>query len=116
MHNFKNLKIWNKGIEMVNIIYEISKDLPDFEKFGLRSQMTRCAVSILSNIAEGSCKSSNKFFKTFLEYSLGSAFELETQLIIAHKQEYLSDKQFEDINNEINELQKMIASFSRNLS
>ncbi len=83
MHNFKKLKIWIDSMSLVSETYKISRDFPDFEKFGLISQMNRCAVSIPSNIAEGSSKSSNKHFKQYLELAQGFSFELETQLIIA---------------------------------
>jgi len=87
-HNFRKLNIWIEGIELVNKTYQITKTFPSEEKFGLISQINRCSVSIPSNIAEGSSKSSEKHFKTYLETSLGSAFEWETQLIIALKLGY----------------------------
>ena len=83
MRNFKKLEIWNKGIQIVKEIYKVSSSLPSEEKFGLKSQITRAAVSIPSNIAEGSGRNSEVEFKRFLEIALGSLFELETQLIIA---------------------------------
>ena len=83
MRNFKKLEIWNKGIHIVKEIYKVSSSLPSEEKFGLKSQITRAAVSIPSNIAEGSGRRSEVEFKRFLEIALGSLFELETQLIIA---------------------------------
>lgn len=83
MRNFKKLEIWNKGIQIVKEIYKVSSSLPSDEKFGLKSQITRAAVSIPSNIAEGSGRNSEVEFKRFLEIALGSLFELETQLIIA---------------------------------
>ena len=77
-HNFKKLQIWNESMLLINEVHAITSQLPDFEKFGLRSQLNRCAVSIASNIAEGISKSSTKHFINLLEHSLGSAFELET--------------------------------------
>jgi len=85
MTNFRNLKIWQKGMEIVTVIYKLSEMLPKEEKFGLRSQITRAAIFIVSNIAEGSSRSGKKDFKRFLEISLSSAFELETQLLILQK-------------------------------
>ena len=79
MTNFRNLKIWQRAMKLVIAIYNLTRMLPKEEKFGLKSQMTRAAISIPSNIAEGSSRSSPKEFKHFLEMSLGSAFELETQ-------------------------------------
>ena len=82
MRDFKKLEIWTESIKLVKSIYEISGKLPSEEKFGLKSQIQRAAVSIPSNIAEGSSRSSDKEFRYFLEIAIGSSFELETQLII----------------------------------
>lgn len=82
MRNFRKLKIWSQGIIIVKEIYKVAQKLPDDEKFGLKSQITRAAVSIPSNIAEGSSRNSEVEFKRFLEISIGSLFEVETQLII----------------------------------
>jgi four helix bundle protein len=76
-------------MHLVSEVYSITKSFPTNEKFGLASQMNRCAVSIPSNIAEGSSKSTDKHFKQYLDNSLGSSFELETQLIIAFNENYI---------------------------
>ncbi len=115
MHNFKKLKIWNDSILLVSESYQLTKSFPDIERFGLTTQMNRCVVSIPSNIAEGSSKSSDKHFRTYLEISLGSAFEWETQLIIAHNEKYLSTEKFKELEQKIKELQKMISSFKTTL-
>ena len=83
MHNFKKLKIWVESICLVQENYRLTRTFPDFERFGLAVQMNRCAVSIPSNIAEGSSKSTDRHFNKYLEVSLGSAFEWETQLVVA---------------------------------
>lgn len=85
MRNFRKLKIWEQGIEIVKEVYKLSQKLPSEEKFGLKSQITRAAVSIPSNIAEGSSRNSEVEFKRFLEIAMGSLFELETQLIIVQE-------------------------------
>lgn len=82
MKNFRELRIWRKGMDLVKQVYLTARQLPDEERFGLRSQITRAAVSIPSNIAEGSSRQSDPDYKRFLEMSLGSAFELETQILI----------------------------------
>jgi four helix bundle protein len=82
MRDFKKLEIWKNGIELVKQVYELSNELPSSEKYGLKSQITRAAVSIPSNIAEGCSRNSEIEFKRFLEIAIGSLFELETQLII----------------------------------
>jgi four helix bundle protein len=76
-HNYKNLKIWILGIEIADEVYRISSKFPTEEKFGLTSQINRCAVSMPSNVAEGSSRT-EKSFSHFLDISLGSSFELST--------------------------------------
>ncbi|PTX62120.1 four helix bundle protein [Kordia periserrulae] len=102
-------------MELVGEIYKLTRTFPDIEKFGLASQMNRCAVSIPSNIAEGTSKSSDKHFNKYLEDSLGSAFELETQLIIAFREKYLTEKEYNILVETINQLQKMISRFKDRL-
>ncbi|WP_452596561.1 four helix bundle protein [Pontimicrobium sp. MEBiC01747] len=114
-HNFKKLKIWQDGIALVSDSYKLTKTFPDTEKFNLISQMNRCAVSIPSNISEGSSKSTNKHFKKYLENSLGSAFEWETQLIVAFNEGYLDKNKFETLENKILQIQKMLGKFIDNL-
>lgn len=82
MRNFRELNIWKQGLEIVKEVYNLSKHLPEQEKFGLISQITRAAISVPSNIAEGCSRNSEIEFKRFLEIAIGSLFELETQLII----------------------------------
>jgi four helix bundle protein len=115
MHNFKKLKVWVESMSLVSKSYQITKSFPEFEKFGLVSQMNRSAVSIPSNIAEGSSKSSDKHFNKFLEVSLGLAFEWETQLIIAFNENYISDSTFSELENQIKQTQKMISRFQTGL-
>lgn len=100
-------------MDLVSESYKTTKLFPDFERFGLASQMNRCAVSIPSNIAEGSSKSSDVHFNKYLEVSLGSAFEWETQLIIALKEEYLPKERFKTLEKKIKQIQKMISSFQK---
>ena len=80
MKNFKQLRVWQKGLEIALASYELVQAFPKEERYGLSSQITRAAVSIPSNIAEGSSRGSEKDYNRFLEISLGSCFELETQL------------------------------------
>jgi len=115
MHNFKELKIWQDSMDIVEDIYKESKDFPKNEQFGLVSQINRCSVSIPSNIAEGSGRESNKDFRRFLSIALSSAFELETQLIIASHIGFIKNDDFERIINKINEVQKMIFVFRKKL-
>jgi len=111
MHNFKELKIWQDSMGIVEEIYNESKDFPKNEQFGLISQINRCSVSIPSNIAEGSGRESNKDFRRFLSISLSSAFELETQLIIARRIGFIKNDNFERIITKLTKVQKMIFVF-----
>ncbi|HBU79794.1 MAG TPA: diversity-generating retroelement protein bAvd family protein [Muricauda sp.] len=114
-HNFKKLKIWQEGMVLVEETYKMIREFPTMEKFNLVSQLIRCAVSIPSNIAEGTSKSSNKHFNKYIEDSLGSSFEWETQLIVAFNQQYISDERFEFLEQKIQQLQKMISRFQDGL-
>lgn len=106
MRNFRELEIWQDAMKLVKAIYNLTEHLPDTENFGLKSQITRCVVSIPANMAEGCAKDFQKDFVRFLQMSLGSAFELETHLIIC------SDLSFCELDNElfadIHKLQKRI--------
>lgn len=110
IESYKDLLIWQRSIDLTVKVYDLIKDLPESEKYALSQQIKRCAVSIPSNIAEGWGRKSDKSFSYFLSVSKGSLFELNTQLIIASKLEYISKINAEDIEKEIDELGKMINS------
>ena len=107
MRNFKELLIWKKGIEISVDIYKLTSTFPASEKFGLISQMTRCAVSIASNIAEGSSRTSDKDYNRFIEIALGSSFELETQVILAYRFNYITIDQLKAFEEMVMPVQKM---------
>lgn len=113
-HNYKNLKIWKLGLEIVDDAFDLISQFPKDEKFGLTSQISRCSISIPSNIAEGSSRSS-KSFSHFIDIALGSSFELGTQLIIAYKRKYITEQNLINIEEKISEFQKMTMSFQNNL-
>ncbi len=115
-HNFRKLSIWVDGVAFTTEIYNVTKKFPTEERFNLISQLNRAAVSVPSNIAEGSAKSSDKHFKIFLENSLGSAYECETQIEIAKSLSYLSNDEYQQLLNGIQSLQKRIGSFIDKLS
>lgn len=115
MKNFKKLKIWEKGMEIVSLTYEVTKRLPDNEKFVLTSQMNRASVSIPSNIAEGSSRDSSKDYRHFLRIALGSSFELETQVLIVERLDYVGMPEIEGLKEEIDQEQKMLMSFMNRL-
>jgi len=116
MHNFKELRIWQDSVDIVEDIYKVLKDFPKNEQYGLVSQMNRCSVSIPSNIAEESGRGSNKDFIRFLNISLFSAFELETQLIISKRIEFINTESFNSINTKLTKVQKMIFVFIEKLN
>ncbi len=115
MRNFRQLTIWKKGIELTKAIYRITKKLPEDEKFGLCSQMRRSAVSISSNIAEGCSRNSDLEYKRFLEIAIGSSFELETQLIIAHEIGFIEMEETNNLQKDIVGLQRQISSLINRL-
>jgi four helix bundle protein len=114
-HNFKKLKIWQMAMELAKEIFKLSSSFPSSEKFGLTSQMNRSSVSMPSNIAEGSSRT-NKSFSHFLDISLGSSFELQTQLLLANSQNYVADDLSQYIENKIEEFQKATMSFQNTLN
>lgn len=115
MHNFRKLQIWIDGMNLVDDIYNATDKFPKHELLGLASQMQRSATSVPSNIAEGSGKSSNKDFARFLSISVGSLFELETQVLIAERRGYIDNSQSQDLQNKIIRLEKMINTFKEKL-
>ena len=115
MRNFRELTIWKEGKDIVKSVYKLSQELPKEETYGLKSQIQRAAVSIPSNIAEGCSRSSDKDFKRFLEIAQGSAFELETQIIIIDELSFIPDYDFKEFYAVLNKLQKMINNFIEKL-
>ena len=114
-HNFKKLKIWTLSMEITSDIHKMCLTFPKYEMYGLMSQMNRASVSMPSNIAEGSNRG-DKYFRHYLNISLGSAFELQTQLLIAHQNNYITEQQTTILENKIIEFQKMISVLINRLS
>lgn len=114
--NFKDLRIWQKGIEIVGDVYKTTKEFPKEELYGLTSQMRRAAISIPSNIAEGFKRFHNKEYKQFLHITLGSSAELETQLIIARNLEYLKEDTLITLNEKLDHLSRMITVLIQRLT
>ena len=111
MKDFKKLQIWQLGMEIVDNVYDLVPHLPSDEKFGIKSQMTRAAVSIPANIAEGNAKRSEKDKKRMVEMGLGSAFELETHLLIVKNRKWVEALEIEELIEKVRREQKMIDSF-----
>ena len=115
MKNFKELKVWQKGVEIAVNSYKLVDTFPATEKYSLSQQITRAAVSIPSNIAEGSSRSSEKDYARFLEISLGSSFELETQYLIAQNVNFGDQQLVINGLQMLNEEQRMIMAFLNKL-
>lgn len=114
---YKDLQIWQKGIQIVIKCYKLTKDFPIEEMYALTSQIKRASVSISSNIAEGYGRKTDKSFSHFLDIARGSLYELETQLIIANELEFVKNKSlFNEIISLIEEESKMINAFSKSLN
>jgi four helix bundle protein len=115
MNNYKELKIWQKSVDLAVKVYEITKEFPKEEMYGLTSQLRRSAISIASNIAEGAGRNSKKDFNNFLGVSNASSCELETQLIIAERVNLIDNLVLKSTQEQIEEIQKMIWSLKRSL-
>ena len=115
MKNYKELNVWRQGIELVKISFALAKSLPSTERFGVVSQLTRAAVSIPANIAEGSGRNSDKDYARFLQIALGSAFELQTYFVIIKEMEWLTSNEIEGASQLLEQEIKMIQSFLKKL-
>ena len=114
-HNFLNLGIWKRSRILVKQVYEITRNFPDDEKFGLTSQIRRCAVSVPSNIAEGCGRGTNPQLKHFLDIAIGSLCELETQIYLAYDLSYITKNVGTELVKETTEIRKMTKSFKNSL-
>ena len=106
--NFRNYKVWQDAVNYASKVYKVTADLPWFEKKGLCDQLQRAVVSISSNIAEGSAKPSDNDFAHFLDMALGSAFEVETQLIISKNIGYIDTGLFDGLLEDLKEIERQI--------
>ena len=101
--NFRDYPVWNEAVDYATYVYEVTGQMPWFEKKGLCDQLQRAAVSISSNIAEGAARSSDADFAHFLDFALGSAFEVETQLKIAKNVGYFDNLDVDNRNDNLND-------------
>lgn len=115
MHKVEDLKIWQKSILLAKQVYKVVADLPTDEKYGLSSQIKRCAVSIASNIAEGAGRNYKKEFIHFLSIANGSSYELHTQLILLHELNLIEKYKVDELLMLVTEIQKMNYSFQKTL-
>lgn len=113
-HNYKKMKIWLLGLEIAHDISDLLINFPNHERYDLSSQISRCSVSMPSNIAEGSSRT-DKSFKHFIDVALGSSFELGTQLLIAKHRNYIDPENLNTLEDKIEEWQKMTMGFQNRL-
>jgi len=111
----KDLDVWKRGIDFVSLLYKVTASFPKDEIYGLTSQMRRSGVSIPSNIAEGSARNHDAEFRQFLYVALGSSAELDTQLVIARKLEYLNEADYFQLSNELNEISRMLQGLIKSI-
>ena len=116
MHNYNNLQIWQQAMDLVEEIYKLTASFPIEEKFGLVSQMTRAAVSIPSNIAEGAGRNSDKDFAHFISIAIGSLYELNTQIVLSERLGYINQSQSQELQKKLDNLQRKSVSFKSKLN
>ena len=115
MHNFRELKIWQKSRDFVKDAYSYTSKFPDKEKYVLVSQINRSVISISSNIVEGFGRNGSKDFQRFLDIAIGSAFELESQIIIANDLGYINNESLATLTSKVQKIQKMNRGFRHHL-
>ena len=115
MRPHENLDVWNKAMDFVVVVYQATECFPKEEKFGLTSQLRRAAVSIPANIAEGAARKSSKEFAHFLSNAQGSASEVETELLIAHRLGFLNEANHSKLRNSLDEIGRMLTGLSHHL-
>jgi four helix bundle protein len=116
MFNFEKLDVWKKSIELADSIYSRTRAFPAEERFGLTNQLRRAAVSVSSNIAEGSSRSSKIDFARFIEIGIGSIFELAFQIFIARRQGFLSKDSFRELYRDAQEIGRMLSGLRNSLA
>jgi four helix bundle protein len=115
MFNFEKLDVWHRAVDFADLIYTNTRSFPSDERFGLTNQMRRAAVSISSNLAEGTSRSSKTDFGRFIEISTGSLFEVVSQAFIAKRQGFLKDEQFQILYRAAEEQSRMQSGLRKSL-
>jgi four helix bundle protein len=115
MFGFERLEVWGKAIEFADMVYSVTRNFPSDERFGLTNQMRRAAVSVSSNIAEGSARISRKDFARFVEIASGSLFEVVSQSFIGRNQGFLSPENFQILYDAAEEQGRMLSGLRRSL-
>ena len=115
MTEYRKLNVWQEAMSLTEEVYRVTTALPSTEPFGLVTQMRRSSVSIPSNIAEGCGRSGDPELARFLQIAMGSASELEYQLLLAHDLHFLADSEHERLSTDVTEVKRMLASFIQKL-
>lgn len=115
VQSYKDLDVWKKGVEVVDLVYKMTDSFPRSERYGLAVQMQRAAVSIPSNVAEGFARRSTKEYRQFLHMSLGSCAELETQMFIARRRNYVSSAESSQAEEYLDHESRMLRNLIRSL-
>ncbi|MEQ9285823.1 MAG: four helix bundle protein [Cyclobacteriaceae bacterium] len=113
MHQYKELKVWQKSMDLAESIYEVTKGFPSEEKYGVTGQLRRCAISIPSNIAEGAGRNSDRDFSRFLDISVGALFELETQVLLSFRVGFLIESSKDEIVGEVSQIHAMLIGLNK---
>ena len=116
MFNFEKLDVWQEAIQFADLVYELTGDFPDQERFGLTNQMRRAAVSVSSNIAEGSSRVSRTDFARFVEIATGSLFEVVSQTTIALRRKIIAQSDYNEIYATAEKQSNMLSGLRRSLS
>lgn len=115
MFNFERLDVWKKAIELADDVYRLTRGFPDFERYGLANQMRRAAVSVSSNIAEGSSRASSRDFARFVEIAYGSTMELVSQIHIAQRQSFVMTEDARTFYRKADEIARMLSGLKASL-
>jgi four helix bundle protein len=116
MFNFEKLDVWQKAIDFADLVYQHTRDFPTDERFGLTNQMRRAAVSISSNIAEGTSRASQTDFARFIEIATGSVFEVTSQAFIGRRQDFLNQESFRALYTAAEEIGRMLSGLRKSLA
>ena len=106
---------WKRSIELVTMVYRVTSSFPKSEQFGLTSQMRRAAVSVPSNLAKGAARKGKKEFRQFLNIAQGSISELDTQIKVARRLDYMTQEDYTNVIQELTEISKMLYGLARTL-
>jgi len=115
IRSYRDLKVWQLGMDLVHRVYDVTREFPKTEIFGLTSQIRRAAVSVPSNVAEGHARGGTREFLHFLTISLGSLAELETQLVIAHRLEYVDNEAADHVLHMCDQVGRMLRALQKSL-